>query len=92
MLAGVALSLVRRLLAGANYALVSFAIFLTVLVDNFSESYFGRMSPVGFLFLLGSMDYIRIHQNQLVTESTESPESADFQMPLDTLPQVPIES
>jgi O-antigen ligase len=85
MLLGVAVSLARRLLAGANYAIVSFAVFLAVLVDNFSESYFAKMSPIGFLFLLGSIDYVHAPSEQLANELAAATASEDCELPLDAL-------
>lgn len=56
MLFLLALKMNRQLASRGNYALVRFAILLVVIVSNFSESNFGRMSAVGFLFLLAAID------------------------------------
>ena len=42
----------RQLRFGGDYVLIRFAVFVAMLIGNFSESHFGRMSPLGFLFLL----------------------------------------
>ena len=56
MLLVVGLRLNKRLAAGGNYALFSFSVLLVMIIANFSESHFGRMTPLGFLFLLVAVD------------------------------------
>jgi exopolysaccharide production protein ExoQ len=56
MLLVVGLRLNKTLAGGDNYALFCFSILLVTIVANFSESHFGRMSPLGFLFLLVAVD------------------------------------
>jgi hypothetical protein len=46
----------RHLATGGNYALVRFSALVAILIGAFSESHFGRMSPLGFLFLLAALD------------------------------------
>jgi O-antigen ligase len=55
MLIAIAIRINRDLGTGSNYAVVRFAVFVAMLIGNFSESHFGRMSPLGFLFLLVAM-------------------------------------
>ena len=56
MLIVVGLKINRQLGDGDNYALFRFSVFLVTILANFSESHFGRMSPLGFLFLLVAVD------------------------------------
>jgi exopolysaccharide production protein ExoQ len=56
MLLAVGLRLNKRLAVGGNYALFCFAVLLVTIIANFSESHFGRMTPLGFLFLLVAVD------------------------------------
>lgn len=65
MLCALALKLNRRLATHGNYALVRFAILLVVIISNFSESNFGRMSAVGFLFLLAAIDIPHVRRPSL---------------------------
>jgi len=52
MLIAVGIRINRELALGGNYAVVRFAVFVVMLIGNFSESHFARMTPLGFLFLL----------------------------------------
>ena len=52
MLLGVGWKLHRQLSFGGDYILIRFAVFVTTVIGNLSESHFGRMTPLGFLFLL----------------------------------------
>jgi exopolysaccharide production protein ExoQ len=56
MLIAVGLKINGQLSMGGNYALFRFAVFLVAIVANFSESHFGRMSSLGFFFLLAAID------------------------------------
>ena len=56
MLLAVGLRINSKLVDGGNYALFRFAVLLVMIVANFSESHFGRMSPLGFVFLLAALD------------------------------------
>ena len=56
MLLAVALKVNRQLAQQSTYALIRFAVVLVTVIANFSESHFGRMSPLGFLFLLAAID------------------------------------
>jgi O-antigen ligase len=46
----------RQLAVAGNYALMRLAILLITLTANYSESNFGRMTPLGFAFLLAVFD------------------------------------
>jgi exopolysaccharide production protein ExoQ len=56
MLIAVGLKVNRQLSYGDNYTLFRFSVLLVTILANFSESHFGRMSPLGFLFLLAAVD------------------------------------
>jgi O-antigen ligase len=56
MLVVIGLRINRQLGEGGYYPVVRFAVFVVMLVANLTESHFGRMSPVGFLFLLAALD------------------------------------
>jgi len=71
MLVVVGIQVFKRLATGGTFAVVCFAIFLAVLIDNFSESYFARMTPVGFLFFLGAIHYRRLSETRRVTNFNE---------------------
>jgi len=47
----------KALQEGSSFAVVRFAVFVVVLVANFSESNFALMTPIGFLFLLTALIY-----------------------------------
>src|SRR5205814_4956384 len=59
MLLTLAFKLNRQLPSGSNYAVVRFTVLLVTLIGNLSESNFGRMTPLGFLFLLAAIDIPR---------------------------------
>ena len=61
----------KRLATGGTFGVVCFAIFLSVLIDNFSESYIARMTPVGFLFFLGAIHYRRAGETRRVKDFNE---------------------
>lgn len=56
MLLAAALRINRELSVSGNYALFRFTVLLVMIIANFSESHFGRMSPLGFLFLFAAID------------------------------------
>lgn len=56
MLAGVALILNKRLSGGGMYPLLRFAVLVATIIGNLSESHYGRMSPLWFMFLFSAMD------------------------------------
>lgn len=56
MLLAVALKVNRQLGRHGTYALIRFAVVLVTIIGDFSESHFGRMTPLGFLFLLIAFD------------------------------------
>jgi exopolysaccharide production protein ExoQ len=60
----------RQLPLGGDYVLIRLAVFVAIVVGDFSESHFGRMTPLGFLFLLaviGSAGTARSRQQALQT-------------------------
>jgi exopolysaccharide production protein ExoQ len=59
MLLTLAFKLNRQLSSGSNYAVVRFTVLLITIIANFSESNFGRMTLLGFLFLLAAIDIPR---------------------------------
>jgi exopolysaccharide production protein ExoQ len=73
MLLSVGFGVSRRLAAGGNYAVVCFAVFVATLLDNYSESYFAKMTPVGFLFLLSAMDYAHVTETETVSKPAAFP-------------------
>ena len=56
MLLTMSLKMNQQLKYGGTYALIRFAVVLVIIIGDFSESHFGRMSPLGFLFLLVALD------------------------------------
>lgn len=52
LLLNTAYRLNKALASETNFAIVRFAIFVVVLIGNFSESNFACMTPLGFLFLI----------------------------------------
>ncbi len=58
MLLAVGWNINRQLAKADDYVLIRFAVFTTMLIGNFSESHFGRMTPVGFIFLLTAIGYV----------------------------------
>jgi hypothetical protein len=62
MLLGVAVMSNSRLKTGGNYAVLRFAFLVIMLIANYTESYFGRMTPLGFVFLLTALEVPRYRQ------------------------------
>lgn len=58
MLLVTGLRLNRHLSFGGNYALFRFAVFIAIIIGSISESHFGRMGPVWFVFLLTSIGFV----------------------------------
>jgi exopolysaccharide production protein ExoQ len=77
MLLGLGGRLVSGLSGGGDYAVMRFAIFLMLLIANFSESNFACMTPEGFLFLIAAIGYAG---NHWVPQTSKAPALAD---PLD---------
>jgi Lipid A core - O-antigen ligase and related enzymes len=72
MLLMVSLKINRQLKHAGTYALIGFAVVLVTIIGDFSESHFGRMSPLGFLFLLVAFEIppsINSHPVQAADES-----------------------
>jgi exopolysaccharide production protein ExoQ len=59
MILGTGARINRALSAGNEYSTVRFAIFVMMLIANFSESNFACMTPLGFLFLLAAIGEAR---------------------------------
>lgn len=59
MILGTATKINRALNEESNYAAFRFAIFVAVLIGNFSESNFACMTPMGFLFLLAAIGHAK---------------------------------
>jgi O-antigen ligase len=92
MLLIVGLRINRHLAFGGNYALVRFAVFVAILVGAFSESHFGRMSPLGFLFLLSALEGPWLEQPDPATGAAaasfeSAPSSGE---PADPLPEFSV--
>lgn len=68
MLITVGLKINRQLAVSGDYAVVRFAVFVVMIIGNISESHFGRMSPLGFLFLLAAVDPLREETNHMPSE------------------------
>jgi exopolysaccharide production protein ExoQ len=49
----------KELRSGATYAVLRYVALTAAVVANFSESYFARMAPVGFLFILAAVEVPR---------------------------------
>lgn len=64
-----ALRLNRNLGVQGDYSLVRFAVLIALIIGDPSESHFGRMSPLWFLFILVALEVRR----QRVGESSEAP-------------------
>jgi exopolysaccharide production protein ExoQ len=62
-----ALRINRQLSYGGSFALVRFAVLVSTLIGNYSESNFGRMGPLWFIFLLCAID-----TRYLLATTTES--------------------
>jgi exopolysaccharide production protein ExoQ len=56
MLLMVSFKINRQLKHGGSYALIGLVVLLVTIIGDFSESHFGRMSPLWFLFLLVAFD------------------------------------
>jgi O-antigen ligase len=72
MLLIVTLKINRQLKYSGTYALIRFAVVLVIIIGDFSESHFGRMSPLGFLFLLVALDIPPSVNNRRVQTVDES--------------------
>lgn len=70
MLLGVGWQIHRKLSVGGDYVLIRFAVFVTVLIGDFSESHFAIMSPLGFLFLLTAIGTVPTRQRQRTPSPT----------------------
>lgn len=62
LLVATALRINADLSRSGNYALIRFAVLIATLVGNFSESHYGRMSPLWFLFLLTALEMPGMHK------------------------------
>ena len=60
MLLAVGWRIYRDLEFGGTFSLFRFAIFLAIVIGDFSESHFGRMSSLWFTFLLISLQGVRV--------------------------------
>lgn len=56
LLIGTWLKIGNHLKTGDHYAVVRLAVFLAIAIGSFSESHFGRLGPLWFLFLLTALD------------------------------------
>jgi O-antigen ligase len=56
MLMAIGLRINRQLGFGDHYSVLRFAVYVMMLIGNISESHIGRMSELGFLFLLVAME------------------------------------
>jgi exopolysaccharide production protein ExoQ len=56
MLLAIAIKTNHHLKTGGNYAVVRFAFLAVMLIANYTESHFGRMSPLGFVFLVTALE------------------------------------
>ena len=70
----------RQLGLHGNYSLVRFAIFIAIIVGDFSESHFGRLGPLWFAFLLTALDLPRSKKPRLA-ESQAEPSSPASEAP-----------
>jgi exopolysaccharide production protein ExoQ len=74
----------RYLAVGTNYALIRFAVFAAMLIEDVSESNWGRMTPLGFIFLLTAIghaergDSISMPASMAPTEDEE--QSGEYQL------------
>jgi exopolysaccharide production protein ExoQ len=85
MLLAIALKLNRGLSTGGNYALFRFSVLLVIILASFSESHFGRMSPLSFVFLVAAVDPPWPH-TVAVAQSEESDKGAPV---FDSVPIAP---
>jgi hypothetical protein len=72
MLLMVSLKINRQLKYAGTYALIGFVVLLVIIIGDFSESHFGRMSPLGFLFLLVAFEIPPSINSRLVQTAVES--------------------
>ena len=72
MLMALAIRTNRQLGERGNYSLLRLAAFLAILIGDFSESHFGRMSPLFFLFLVTSLEIPWRHESEADAERLES--------------------
>jgi exopolysaccharide production protein ExoQ len=72
MLLMVSLKINRQLKYAGTYALIGFVVLLVTIIGDFSESHFGRMSPLGFLFLLVAFEIPPNTNSRLVQPADES--------------------
>jgi exopolysaccharide production protein ExoQ len=70
MLLGVALRTNRELRSQDNYPIVCFAVLVLTVIASYTESNFGSMTAVGFLFLLSSLRLEASQASPILTEST----------------------
>jgi exopolysaccharide production protein ExoQ len=54
-----AVRIIKQMRSGTTYAVMRYSAVIAAVVANFSESYFARMAPVGFLFLLAAVEVPR---------------------------------
>ena len=73
MLLMVSLKINRQLKDAGTYALMGFVVLLAIIIGDFSESHFGRMSPLGFLFLLVAFEIPPSVNSPLVQIADEPP-------------------
>jgi exopolysaccharide production protein ExoQ len=76
------LRLHRYLALGSNYALLRFAVFAAILIEDVSESNWGRMTPLGFIFLLTAIGHAERGDAISVPESSsvdDEEEPGEFQ-------------
>ena len=73
----------RHLPDGSNYALIRFAVFVAIIIEDVSESNWGRMSSLGFIFLLTAIGYAErgdlVSIPASVAAGDNPEESEDFQ-------------
>lgn len=68
----------RQLAIGDNYAVMRFAVFVVMLIANLSESHFGKMSPLGFLFLMVAVEPLSVMAYQTSTALTSAREAGEL--------------
>lgn len=72
----------RALASGEVYGVVRFAIFVVVLLANFSESNFACMTPLGFLFLVAAIGEVQpVPRNAFAPARTLRPQPAPQTLP-----------
>ena len=75
MLIAIGHRLNRFLKYGSNYALLRFAVFTTTLIASVSESHWGRMSSLGFVFLLTAIEPFQSESDEGLNEMEEFDQS-----------------